>query len=83
MPARERWERSWSALGVRPADPSLFDELCARYAEPHRAYHTMRHLDECFSLLDGAQTRPARPGHLEIALWFHDAVYDTRARRAG
>lgn len=74
----ERWRRSWAALDVVVADPRAFDELLARYAEPHRAYHTRQHLEECFAHWDAVRGSASRPGEVELALWFHDAVYDPR-----
>lgn len=74
----ERWRRSWAALDVVVADPRAFDELLARYAEPHRAYHTRRHLEECFAHWEAVRGSAQRPGEVELALWFHDAVYDPR-----
>jgi predicted metal-dependent HD superfamily phosphohydrolase len=65
----------WRQLGGS-ADPSLFQQLVACYGEPHRKYHTARHLEECFQKLDEA--RVERPAEIELALWFHDAIYDTR-----
>jgi predicted metal-dependent HD superfamily phosphohydrolase len=50
----------------------------ARYAEAHRRYHTQRHLEECFDQLDAVRGDAERPGEIELALWFHDAIYDTR-----
>lgn len=73
-----RWERSWHDLGA-PADAAERDTLMARYAEPQRRYHTQRHLDECFARLDRARARAERPGELELALWYHDAIYDPQA----
>jgi predicted metal-dependent HD superfamily phosphohydrolase len=50
----------------------------ARYAEAHRHYHTAQHLEECFDALDAIRGEAERPGEVELALWFHDAIYDTR-----
>lgn len=70
-----RWKSAWRALGAAPND-TLHAELLARYAEPHRAYHTQQHLAECLALLDEVRGLAERPSEIEIALWFHDAVYD-------
>lgn len=73
-----RWEQTWRALGA-PANASERDTLLARYAEPQRQYHTLRHLDECFARLDRARAGAERPADLELSLWYHDAVYDPHA----
>ena len=73
-----RWNATWHELGLS-APPRLFDELSSRYREEQRAYHTLQHLDECFAQLDSARTLAERPAEVELALWFHDAIYDTRA----
>lgn len=63
---------------------ALREDLFARHAEPARAYHTLEHLNEAFGLLD----RHLDPSlfsdvdrfEIETALWFHDAIYDPRAK---
>jgi predicted metal-dependent HD superfamily phosphohydrolase len=72
------WQRTWHRLRLSPPS-ELLAELTARYREPHRAYHTLQHLEECFATLEPAASLSRRPGEVEAALWFHDAVYDTRA----
>jgi predicted metal-dependent HD superfamily phosphohydrolase len=57
--------------------PSLLTNLCARYAEPHRRYHTEVHIRSLLSLLHTHQHLAQSPSVLEAAIWFHDAVYDT------
>jgi len=76
-----RWRRSWSELGVSitPAVIRDFDELMFRYSEPHRKYHTVRHLEECFTRLAEVRALAPHPAEVEIALWFHDAIYERRA----
>ena len=62
-----------------PALLGAFHELISRYSEPHRKYHTVRHLDECFSRLDQIRLLAKRPAEVEVALWYHDAVYEQRS----
>lgn len=54
--------------------------LEALYAEPHRRYHTRRHIEACLALLDswtGLSDEDRRL--LTWAIWWHDAIYDARA----
>lgn len=69
------WRAAWQASGAAPND-ALHAELLASYAEPHRAYHTPLHLAECLALFDEFRALAERAAEVEIALWFHDAVYD-------
>ena len=73
-----RWRSTWYGLGVTAPDEGLYHELIGRYTEPHRRYHTTQHLDECFARLDEARDLARHIHEVELALWFHDAVYGTR-----
>jgi predicted metal-dependent HD superfamily phosphohydrolase len=77
--SRERWSQLWrSASGHGDGGP-WFDVLVARYAEPHRYYHSSRHIQECLSEFDPVRHLAFHPIAVELALWFHDAIYDTHA----
>lgn len=52
--------------------------LEARWREPHRSYHGMRHLAECLARFDEARALAQDAEVVEAALWLHDAVYDAR-----
>jgi len=77
MSLNERWGATWRAIGAAPPQ-DLFDDVIGRYSEQHRRYHTQRHLEECFEVLDAVRGEAERPAEVELALWFHDAVYDPR-----
>jgi predicted metal-dependent HD superfamily phosphohydrolase/GNAT superfamily N-acetyltransferase len=66
---------------VNPAgDPEpVYQQLVSRYSEPHRHYHNLRHIWECLAEFDIARDLAREPVALELAVWFHDAVYDTHA----
>ena len=72
-----RWESVWRQLGAPQVDEELFGKIVECYSEPHRRYHTIRHLQECFAHLEQVRSLAQRPGEVELALWFHDAIYDT------
>jgi predicted metal-dependent HD superfamily phosphohydrolase len=57
-----------------------FEKLRAAYAEGHRRYHTSEHINQCFAALDGVRHLVRQPDEVELALWFHDAVYVTRSK---
>lgn len=72
------WQRACGDLGWQGDSTALREQLLARYAEPHRKYHTRQHLAECIALLEPALHLAQHPAEVEMALWFHDAVYETR-----
>lgn len=74
----ESWQRLWGELGAQQVDRGLFNRLLAAYSEGQRHYHTLQHLRECFAQFDAAASLAQRPAEVELALWFHDAVYDPR-----
>ncbi len=57
----------------------MWEQLQARYSEPHRAYHTLQHLQECFTWFGQVRALAVRPGDVAFALFYHDAIYDPRA----
>jgi predicted metal-dependent HD superfamily phosphohydrolase len=62
-------------LGL-PAHLTWFEDLHDRYLEAHRHYHTGRHIIACLSELAATRTLAVYPEEVELALWFHDAIYD-------
>jgi predicted metal-dependent HD superfamily phosphohydrolase len=73
------WERCFEDLGGSRPPPCVWEELQARYSEPHRAYHSLQHLEECFTWFEQIRSFADRPGEIAFALFYHDAIYDSRA----
>ena len=78
MGLRELWQQAWRDAGISTPDTSVFDQVLARYSESSRAYHTTQHLEECLEQFGSVAHLAVHPGEAQLALWFHDAVYDTR-----
>lgn len=78
MPDVDVWRATWEGLGAGACDDRLYWEIVEQYTDPGRRYHTMQHLDECFARFGEVRTLAEHPHEIELALWFHDAVYDVR-----
>jgi predicted metal-dependent HD superfamily phosphohydrolase len=54
----------------------LAADLLHRYAEPHRRYHDVVHLDTVLGHIDALDELASDPAAVRLAAWFHDAIYD-------
>jgi predicted metal-dependent HD superfamily phosphohydrolase len=72
---KTNWQTLWQELGVAQADDRLLHQLIACYSESHRYYHTLQHLTECFTHWAMLRSQAQHPAEVELALWFHDAIY--------
>ncbi|MEU6893995.1 hypothetical protein ABZ934_19750 [Streptomyces sp. NPDC046557] len=74
---RDRWRATTTGAGADPAlDPAPHaDRLLAAWAEPQRRYHTTAHLADVLARIDVLAPHAQDPAAVELAAWFHDAVY--------
>jgi predicted metal-dependent HD superfamily phosphohydrolase len=81
-PGEEALGRAFRALaerlGIAPRAAALWSALRQRYSEPHRAYHTLRHIAECLAHFESARSLAEDADLVEFAVWAHDVVYDPR-----
>lgn len=78
--SRIEWESLANRLqGDSRLSLKIFDEILnIRYAEPHRAYHTLGHIEKCLLEFETLFVRTLSETDLDIgrlALWFHDVEY--------
>jgi predicted metal-dependent HD superfamily phosphohydrolase len=76
MQLLKSWHRSWYELGTTVSGEQLFQVICSYYAALDRQYHTLQHLTECLDLFEPVLELATHPAEVEMALWFHDAIYN-------
>lgn len=89
--AESRFRPGRDALGARfralvgklGGDPEAiapaFDRLYAAWSVEARRYHDLEHLVDCLRELDAANAREPAADRAELALWYHDVVYEPGA----
>ena len=71
-----RWRALFARLGVDPdAAAPAFADLLHAYSAQGRHYHTLDHIAALFGLLDRHGAGVADRNAIELAIFFHDAVY--------
>lgn len=61
-------------------DDALRKELAALYGAPGRYYHGIGHVKALLELARQFRSALSDPQTVEAAIWFHDAIYDSRAK---
>jgi predicted metal-dependent HD superfamily phosphohydrolase len=74
---REHLMATLAELGAS-ATYDIYPDLASAYAAPERVYHTADHIEHCLAHFQHHREIAGQPAQIEIALWFHDAIYDTR-----
>lgn len=75
----DHWLPLAERTGIVGVAAGWHERLVKAYGEPQRAYHSLQHLEECLGVLDEVKGFMQQPDLIEMALWFHDAVYDPKS----
>jgi len=71
---KNSWQSLMRAMGIPPSI-ECFEKLKKAYSEKHRFYHTAKHIEAMLNHLDSTVELSEHPHELELAIWFHDAIY--------
>jgi len=73
--------RRWTGLCLRLGldGASEWESIRDHYDKPQRAYHNLTHIADCLRQLDQCVEAVQDPDALEMAIWFHDVIYDPRS----
>jgi len=75
----DAWLRTARRVGARDDIAHAGADLLGRYAEGHRRYHGLAHLDDVLRSVDELAHLAADADAVRLAAWYHDAVYDPAA----
>lgn len=79
---REQWSAITAAASAGPEGAAaarlILDELIAAHGAPDRHYHGHAHIDALLALVEMEANRFRDRTAVELAVLFHDAVYDAR-----
>ena len=72
------WMRVAAAFASGGDVAGVGADLLIRYAEQHRSYHGLAHLQAVLQYIDELTAHAEHPDVVRLAAWFHDSVYDPR-----
>lgn len=78
----DKWLALCVKIGVKGNSQchyDLFKRLVYYCNQPGRYYHTLDHIRYCLSKLDEVKKLVPNPDVVELAIWFHDAIYEVWA----
>lgn len=76
---RSLWNRCQKGDGAGVDADDVFKELHECYSEPGRHYHTPKHIEHCLAQFDLVADKMDDADSVEIAIWFHDLIFDVSA----
>jgi predicted metal-dependent HD superfamily phosphohydrolase len=69
------------AVGVSPEGfASAWSKVEGQYTEAHRAYHGLTHIQALLELSHAYEARLTDPAAVDLAIIFHDIIYDPRSK---
>lgn len=73
------WRQTHKGLGTK-ASMIEFRRLCRAYDEPHRHYHTLRHIKSCLDVINTHYSDVPNIDRVRMAIFYHDIVYDVKRK---
>jgi len=78
-----RFTRLWQRHSQEPLPGfanEIFSQLATMYGEEWRSYHNIGHISDCLGYFDDCCDQASNPDAMEMAIWFHDCIYEIGAR---
>ncbi|MBN1673601.1 MAG: N-methyl-D-aspartate receptor NMDAR2C subunit [Kiritimatiellae bacterium] len=75
-----QWSSLCNTLDAKRGVRETYEGLVSLYEDGTRAYHNLCHVAQCLVEFDAVRDLAENPPIAELALWYHDAVYESKAR---
>src|ERR1700748_1595730 len=75
-----RFSATWRAANLSGEGAAHFERLSTVYTPADRTYHNLKHIEHMLSEFDLELAAAEAPKAVEFAIWFHDGIYDSRAK---
>jgi len=76
----DRFGGLWRRVGGGGESGQIFDQLSRLYGDASRHYHDGGHIAVCLAAYDDAAAALGTDDAVEMALWFHDAIFEAGVR---
>ncbi len=77
---KDEWLALMASLGVdEAAAVALYADLAAHYEADGRYYHNLSHIHQMLQTIHSMPADDYDVTAVQLAVWFHDAIYDPRA----
>ncbi|MGJ8726493.1 MAG: HD domain-containing protein [Roseibacillus sp.] len=77
MSLQEEWNTLCTSLNLDGLHS--WTKIEESYSKNQLAYHNLTHIADCLSKFRASQHLAQDPAAIELAIWFHDIVYDPKA----
>lgn len=80
---KARFKSLWQSACLdeaRDVAGAVYAELDKHYGHTDRHYHSWRHIKALLNMFDEVKQYANCPVAMELAIWFHDVIYSTRAK---
>ncbi|MFT3878839.1 MAG: hypothetical protein QM703_04155 [Gemmatales bacterium] len=77
---QNRFHQLWQRLTDHQDSSSLFADLVNHYSQNDRYYHNDEHIKDCLRQFDFGRQLAIDSDMVELAIWFHDVIYDSKAK---
>ena len=79
MTDKDKFLHLWQRIDAKGDGLLVFQKLKELYSEPQRKYHNTNHIHQCLEQFEYARHLPNDSEAVEMAIWFHDAIYDPKS----